>query len=207
MFVSERSLLHNLCLLVTITSGVLSEDDEVIRGHPNCRPTTGINFFADRYNCSAYYSCINRDAYRNICPPDLEFNEAGQLCDYQSNAGCSVINDYDRCQEGLVLPDHHDCRAYFICADTVAYKAYCPEGFEFNEVEKLCDFPEGAQCSYITNYPGCTVGQESFEPHPIDCSGYYYCLENGDAARHNCLDGFLFSKTKRSCDYPENVTC
>lgn len=196
-------------MILKITSDVYCEDTGIIKGHPNCRPSQEIVYFADKNNCTAYYSCLGPDAYHHFCPDGLEYNEAEMICDYQVDAGCSIIRDFAECQgeSSPIIPDPHDCRAYYLCESGTAYKNYCPPELEYNEAAKVCDYPEKAMCSYIFKYPGCQVGTESFEPHPKDCSAYYYCRANGDAVRNNCPDGFLFSRPKQLCDYPELVSC
>lgn len=206
-----RYLLQSRAVVFTaliIATGVFGEATDVIKNHPNCRPSQQIQYFADRDNCSSYYSCVDRDAYRLICPNDLEYNSAAMICDYKGDAGCSIIPNFEECRGGNeIVPDPHDCRGYYLCEMGTAYKHYCPEGLEYNAEAQLCDYPDRASCSYIFKYPKCEVGKEYFEPHPKDCSAYYVCRVNGDAVRTNCPDGFLFSKAKQLCDYPENVSC
>lgn len=182
----------------------------MIKNHPNCRSTTGIKFFADQKDCTSYYSCVDGTAIRNKCPLDLEFNAVELLCDYPSNAGCSVIKNFKACQAGVesFVPNQHDCHAYYACQkDRTAYKMYCNDELEFNREQLICDYMETANCSFIPQYSSCRVGRESFEPHREDCGSYYFCLENGDAVRHNCPDGYLFNDVNNMCDYPENVFC
>ncbi|KAF9917571.1 Cytidine deaminase 5 [Lobosporangium transversale] len=39
-----------------------------------------------------------------------------------------------------------DCHSFYICRDGVARLGKCSGGFEWNDEDKICDFPEDARC-------------------------------------------------------------
>lgn len=43
--------------------------------------------------------------------------------------------------------DPKDCSRYYECHQGQAVAYSCPEGFFFNDVDEVCDFPENVQCS------------------------------------------------------------
>ena len=51
------------------------------------------------------------------------------------------------CTSG-VYPVIGECNGYYRCADGYQFpNEYCPDGFLFNEFEKLCDFPHNVNCN------------------------------------------------------------
>lgn len=210
---AQCSLLRSVVIFAILIAafGVYGDDGDVLKDHPHCRTGQNIYLFADRENCNTYYSCSGADAYRLSCPGDLEFNAATKGCDYKELAGCSIIQNYEDCRGGgsdrFFVPNHFDCQGYIMCVSGTAYKMYCPQGQEYNAQAQACLYPEEARCSYIPKYPNCQGGREYFEPHPKDCSSYYFCQANRDATRARCADGYLFNGAKQLCDFPENVPC
>lgn len=198
------------CILCFTSAYNFFDDEEILRNHPTCRKSLNVTYFADKENCNSYYICMDGDAYHVRCPDNLEYNAREVICDYLSNAGCSVIKNYPECQQGVesFVPDHHNCGAYYVCqSDRTAIRFVCPSGLEYNPKLQICDYEDRAGCSYVFNYPACTPGKTGFIPHPKDCAAYYVCLENGDAGRQNCPDGYHFNLAQQMCDYPENVSC
>ncbi|XP_054005239.1 peritrophin-1-like [Hylaeus anthracinus] len=45
-----------------------------------------------------------------------------------------------------LVPNPLDCTTFYICDKGVAYLRKCSPGLHFNPVEKVCDWPEHANC-------------------------------------------------------------
>ncbi|OQR71351.1 hypothetical protein BIW11_11052, partial [Tropilaelaps mercedesae] len=45
-----------------------------------------------------------------------------------------------------ILPDPHNCTAFYICSNGVAHHLACPSELQFNNNLKVCDWPENVNC-------------------------------------------------------------
>ncbi|XP_053989689.1 peritrophin-1-like, partial [Hylaeus volcanicus] len=61
-----------------------------------------------------------------------------------------------------LIPNPLDCTTFYICDKGVAYLRKCSPGLHFNPVEKVCDWPEHANCEQNppTESPETTAATE-----------------------------------------------
>lgn len=202
-----KGILLSFAVIVLAYTSEANSDD--IRDHPHCRNGTGITIFPNRYSCNDYYVCVWKNAIKESCPLDYEFNPNTLQCDLKENAGCSVIKNYYRCigREGTLIKKYNDCYMYYHCDEIRTARLFdCPPDLEFNEEAQMCLERSVAKCARIPNYPGCENTGHKLLPVPNDCTSYYECI-NSMAYRYPCYDGNYFDAEKEKCDFEENVTC
>ncbi|XP_050297565.1 salivary glue protein Sgs-3-like [Anthonomus grandis grandis] len=71
-----------LYLVLAMGSALVSASPE-----PNCINSKDV-YFPDS-NCNSFWQCSNGIAHKMICPSNLEWNAALNVCDWPSSAGCS----------------------------------------------------------------------------------------------------------------------
>lgn len=52
--------------------------------------------------------------------------------------------------------------------------------------------------------PNCSLGADGLYPHPKDNTKYIKCID-GHASVEHCINGMIFSKTRKYCDYESKV--
>lgn len=127
-------------------------------------------------------------------------------------------------------PDNNDgfyrsstsCSVYFHCTNGLAWKEECPAGLYFDEIAKLCDWPDQVQCniriqtptrnpalrgvSIIGPAPDYECAYNGAHPHETDCLLFYDCWE-GNAMLGTCTENMLYDLRYDGCNYASQVDC
>ncbi|EAT38593.1 AAEL009540-PA [Aedes aegypti] len=53
---------------------------------------------------------------------------------------------YDNPHSLIILPHLIDCSKFVTCVSGLGFEMRCPEGLEFSPLEKVCNYPQIAQC-------------------------------------------------------------
>ncbi|XKL60517.1 hypothetical protein PGB90_007574 [Kerria lacca] len=205
-------------------------------------------FYMDPTNCGAYFMCVFGKKKRHFCAIGLHWNTKTQTCDWPSKANClehlvstvqtvetttimSSTPSHTRPVVGCVNGEYYavpgDCATFYTCNDGTLYKRRCPNGLNWNQQKKFCDWRENAGCGETSSQDvdifneksskhdkpkvnklkledGCTVGP--YAPHADDCNKFYQCLW-GTYKEISCFPGLYWNKEMLICDWPDNVDC
>jgi len=115
-----------------------------------------------------------------------------------------------------------DCGKFYKCLGGWAYPMQCPAGLHWNDVAKLCDWPNEANCKTSNkpiliaeesdkpikheDCPANDVGKPIHLPYPNDCTKFYKC-SYGYAYPMNCPSGEHFGVEIDRCDWPWIAKC
>jgi len=116
-----------------------------------------------------------------------------------SNVICEVA---ETCTEGDLHPHEDNCELFHLCFEGVFREHSCPNGLHFNAMQKLCDWPQHANCAVKVDT--CVDGD--LLPHEESCELFYRCSE-GSLNELSCPNGLHFSATNRICDWPQHANC
>ncbi|XP_013402309.1 chitotriosidase-1 [Lingula anatina] len=123
-----------------------------------------------------------------------------------------------KCQSKGYFTDPKDCGKFYICEPAgsgfTSYHMSCGAGTHFDETNKVCDFPEKANCKYgdgssvqkpdsICSWKGQGVFRD-----PDNCGKYYMCVPGHKPYRMECPHGLAFNQIGSAsgvCDWPYNV--
>jgi len=106
----------------------------------------------------------------------------------------------------------------------------CPNGLEWNQKVKECDWPHIAKCNSIkveatttTRRPatpipsykcpagdvagGCKGPKDCLYPNPANCSSFIQCTAAGLAYVMPCPSGLQWNDNEKICDWPSQSTC
>ncbi|CAL4067014.1 unnamed protein product, partial [Meganyctiphanes norvegica] len=115
-----------------------------------------------------------------------------------------------------LFPHPRDCHKWVKCVDSFLFVKDCPDGLQFNPVERKCDWPNIANC-IATEDASCiiplpvppTPGPDPrpdicdceccLRPHPTDCESYYYCAPGANIEFHTCSSGLVFNPNLGQC--------
>jgi len=127
------------------------------------------------------------------------------------------------CSSGFYLKANPwDCHSYFSCEHGWPYKMPCPEGLEWNDSAKKCDWPNLANCEVTCEPPKHDeTAEESELPwcdppvckqkyglmgNPGNCSTFYNC-NDFIPVRQLCSKGLKWDAAAKRCNYPEQAHC
>lgn len=116
--------------------------------------------FPDKKDCRAFWTCVDGNGRRSVCPDGLGFNPKRGSCDWaDSIENCNLEDYYDfKCPEDLdiIHGDHvyypfpGDCRKHFACIKGNGKKALlrlltCDVGLVYDADGERCTVPEKVQ--------------------------------------------------------------
>lgn len=117
------------------------------------------------------------------------------------------------------IGNHKDCSAYYECVNGVPILEHCPPGLHWSESEKLCTYPELANCTsgpaevqldfkdkVEMKCPWPEPEDPVYFPHPTNCSLYYEC-SNGVPILEKCPPGLHWSPSQDICTFPQDAHC
>lgn len=112
-----------------------------------------------------------------ICPDDLVYNSTSNQCVYPENyvpkVQCSSSSTVCQDQpEGAILPVQGACNKFYICNYNCAVEQLCPNNLIFNAAEEYCDYPENVDCEWEYIPP---TGPDA-GPSGISCESHGRCL-------------------------------
>lgn len=79
----------------------------------------------------------------------------------QSPSHPNPIRDTGPCVEGQYLSDQDDCAVYYICDHGRKVRFRCQSGLNWNQNQKVCDWPSNVDCSAASGGGG---GEASWQP-------------------------------------------
>ncbi|XP_067647442.1 uncharacterized protein teq isoform X2 [Eurosta solidaginis] len=111
-----------------------------------------------------------------------------------------------------------DCTKYLLCHDGQSLVEACKSGKVFsisrrqcinrNQVDAYDRVEYQSEVKHEFSSPGlekmCLRAASGFHPHPTDNTKYVKCT-NGLAMIESCLEGLIFSKARKHCDYESKV--
>lgn len=102
------------------------------------------HFINNPVNCQAYWVCWNELPFNGTCPPDFNFNETGQLCDYPENYPC---NQFICPPNGIhVFEKERSCTEFHFCFAGSHSVQSCAPGLHFSSELRHCVLPAVANC-------------------------------------------------------------
>uniref|UniRef100_A0A6M2DWS2 Putative peritrophic membrane protein 4 holotrichia oblita n=1 Tax=Xenopsylla cheopis TaxID=163159 RepID=A0A6M2DWS2_XENCH len=115
-----------------------------------------------------------------------------------------------------------DCNSYYQCLNGSPVLLSCPNGLQWNDDVKLCDYPLSEGCkeslpkspraSSTDFIPDSIIERCKRSPEgtmladPEDCANFYVC-SFGEPYSKSCDHGLLYHDSLKTCDWPENVDC
>ncbi|XP_063979939.1 uncharacterized protein LOC135163964 [Diachasmimorpha longicaudata] len=97
-----------------------------------------------------------------------------------------------------------NCSSYFECIKGEKVLKNCSEGFHFNPILQMCDWPDAAKCVHTTT--ACPDHGKIAIPHENDCSRYYAC-NNGKQLLQKCVPGLAFNQKLSICTWAKDIGC
>lgn len=111
-------------------------------------------------DCSKFYICINGKKVTQTCPPGYQWSQKQQTCDLEKNVRCvsklkliHLRGDFyerlevdDTCDGNEFLKYWASCTSYLQCDHGQIIMRDCPDGLEWNDKQKTCDWPANANC-------------------------------------------------------------
>lgn len=111
-------------------------------------------FHSSRF-CNAYFTCEDEVGTPGICRDGLWFDEDRQECAHAMDAYCPhglvppTTPTPDVCrgvEDGRLVASPDSCNVYYVCANEIGYRAYCPPDQYFDEERQMCDDQEDVVC-------------------------------------------------------------
>lgn len=108
--------------------------------------------------CNQYYICVNSHLVPNSCGGNLHWDAIRRICDWPENVKCITTRRYlrlvgtfrsnvdDPCNGQELVSYPGNCNQYLFCLWNRLQAGTCAPGLHFNNVQKMCDWPEAAQC-------------------------------------------------------------
>ncbi|XP_055534943.1 peritrophin-48-like [Wyeomyia smithii] len=106
----------------------------------------GQSVLDSRY-CNQYLTCQNEIGVSAVCTDGLWFDQDQQECVHPIDAYCphggnSASPTPDVCigiEDGAFVASPYDCDSYYVCANEVAYRLFCPPKQHFDADRNMCD--------------------------------------------------------------------
>ena len=167
-------------------------------------------FVNDPTRCTAFWRCVEGEAFPGDCPEGFSFNEDDQSCDEEHYCVDPVPESpspdvCDGVANGTFVNNPINCQAYWLCLDGRTYCGNFKNGFNFNEEEQVCDHPDNFACENEPEFQCPESGIHSF-PLPRNCTAFHFCFA-GQHAILSCADGLHFDETLLKCNFPEQARC
>ncbi|XP_046393911.1 chondroitin proteoglycan-2-like [Ischnura elegans] len=148
-------------------------------------------------------------------------NEATPYQRFCTNANCP---NYEH--SSSIVANGEDCDSFCICTCDGALYMKCPEGLQYDDRTKSCDWPSVVGCGSTTHSHGPTTTPRpqglcekvkpkcpanngvnaTLLPNPGDCGSYCVC-DWGNAIWMPCPAGLEFNPKLHVCDWPANAGC
>lgn len=135
--------------------------DDIDAAYP-CYDRPNGYFVNNPKNCQAYWVCMAGEAHSGQCPPQYNFNQASQNCDYPENYPCGGDHnhsgesdeDSDR-PPGNHCPDsgiyaflkEGSCEEFNFCFAGYHSIRRCANGLQFDQNSRQCNFPDVVRCA------------------------------------------------------------
>lgn len=126
------------------------------------------------------------------------------------------------CSSGYYLKANpRDCHSYFSCVHGTPVKMPCPEGLQWSESVKRCEWPQIANCEVTCEDEHDETAEESKLPwcdppvckqsyglmaNPGNCSTFYNC-NDFIPVRQVCPENLEFDAGPNLCTYPKDAHC
>ncbi|KAH9641720.1 hypothetical protein HF086_006234, partial [Spodoptera exigua] len=208
-------------------------------------------------DCGRFFECFGERKLVRDCPSGLHFNSELEMCDLPKNVKCNysqatdlsdskgdllhrrIENPAEICahenSEGILFP-HQKCNQFYQCSGGHPVEFNCPTNLLFNEINKMCDWPDKVDCDnrLVTddtdggnnndnNAPDVIIGGDKNDPSqaPIICATensdgvlvahefcdrFYKCFD-GHPVALNCPMNLFYNPDMGYCDWPSNVNC
>lgn len=136
---------------------------------PVCEGVADFTYVIDPASCDNYYICIGEEGRLAPCPGGDWFDPVNQWCAspdtvechlYASTTNSPITNTQDPdVEDGIIcpatdnpvtiqfFPSLMDCERYYICYHGLPKSMRCLEGFYWNQVSQMCDYPINANCA------------------------------------------------------------
>ncbi|SPP84688.1 peritrophin-1 [Drosophila guanche] len=103
-------------------------------------------------NCQQFYQCLYGEGVLKLCPPDLYWDPALDVCGWDSKY-CENVDEptgkESDCSSGLpFLPYELDCSKYIQCVYNTGIKQNCPMGLFWNQPLQRCDYTCDSRFAY-----------------------------------------------------------
>jgi len=103
--------------------------------------------------------------------------------------------------DGIFIRDHSACSNYIACISGLPLYGRCPNGYVFNPLNAMCDYPDNVICDDICPQNGTATFK--FEK---SCTKYVRCI-GGHASFVECPEGLYYDHHHGNCNLPEEVDC
>ncbi|XP_058825804.1 uncharacterized protein LOC131685836 [Topomyia yanbarensis] len=205
------------CDLRPGSPGPIIPTPAICEGIPNGNFERNWNF------CNQYYLCVDEEAYPQICPDGLWFDDYRQSCDRPEKVYCPLgastaePTPEERCYgvpDLSYLSNDGYCYRYFQCVDGVPYPLICNSHLWFSEESQSCLTTDEVSCEGENHPPvvppteGICTGVENGRQvlHPVFCNQFYVCIDEVGFAQI-CPFGLWFDEPQQSCSSPPDVEC
>lgn len=103
--------------------------------------------------------------------------------------------------DGVFIRDFSSCNNYISCYNRLPLYGRCPDGFAFNSLNSMCDYPENVDCGSICPRNGTATFK--FER---SCTKYIRCI-GGYSSFVECPEGLYYDDHHGNCNLPDEVDC
>ncbi|XP_055544551.1 uncharacterized protein LOC129729757 [Wyeomyia smithii] len=188
-----------------------------------CEGTSDGSFERNWSFCNQYYLCVGEEAFPQICPDGLWFDDHRETCDLPANVYCPLGASTaepipeQRCYgvpDLSFLANDIYCYRYYHCVDGISYPMICGSHLWFSLDSQSCESVDVIDCDGETRPPdvppteGICTGLENGRQvlHPDFCNQFYVCIE-GVGFSQICPFGLWFDDELQSCASPPDVEC
>ncbi|XP_017486088.1 PREDICTED: probable chitinase 3 [Rhagoletis zephyria] len=194
----------------------------------NCQPG---QFYADRYNCNAYYQCIQPgELHQQFCPGGLHWNDQNKSCDWPASAKCSERNKPVATAHSATtrptklpgttaraptkrtttsygttrVPNRTTRPATTVAPTALATTSRKPTKKPSSKPSRK-PTPQKPQRPSKPQRPNSKCNNGEYYTHK-KCDQYYICI-NGALVPNSCGGDLHWDAIRQTCDWPENVQC
>lgn len=111
-------------------------------------------------DCGSFYICVNGKLISQDCGPGLQWSQSQLGCDRESVVRCVSAVRYlqlvqskasleNPCEGSTHVPYPGDCKKYLLCNHGQLQAGDCAPGLHWNQIQKICDWPNSAKCSEV----------------------------------------------------------
>ncbi|XP_053690710.1 uncharacterized protein LOC128739258 [Sabethes cyaneus] len=173
--------------------------------------------------CNQYYLCVGEEAFPQICPDGLWFDDYRETCNFPASVYCplgastAAPTPEERCYgvpDLSYLSNDVYCYRYYQCVDGISYPLICGSHLWFSEASQSCQSVDVVDCDGETRPPdvppteGICIGLENGRQvlNPDFCNQFYVCIDEVGFAQI-CPFGLWFDDFSQSCVSPLEAEC
>ncbi|XP_058458068.1 peritrophin-48-like [Malaya genurostris] len=113
----------------------------------------GVSVLHSSY-CNEYLTCMDQVGTSTVCTDGLWFDTDQQECSHPIDAYCPYgVNELpptpNICigiEDGVLVASPYNCHSYYVCANDIAYRVFCPPDQYFDRERQICYHNEHVIC-------------------------------------------------------------